>query len=143
MRVQYRISSMGVLVAVGVLFASAMIPGGEAQRETAPTGTGAVTWNPCFMWEHVSTLFRMAALLLFWGAFLTHLIQGFRNRPAPWWLSIAGLLAMIPAAYNQLWWLTRCSTTFHLVGYYIWLGATAAMFIHHTIQRQPATRTGS
>ena len=138
MRVPYRISSVGVLVAAGVLFASVLIPGGEADQTT----TRLVTWNPCFMWEQVPTLFRMAALLVS-GAFLTHLVQGFGNRPAPWWLSIAGLLSIIPAAYRQLWWLTRCSTTFQVVGYYIWLGAIAAMFIHHAIQRQPAIRTGS
>jgi hypothetical protein len=48
-------------------------------------------------------------------------------------------MAMIPASYRQLWWLTRCATTFQLAGHYMWLGALAAMFIHHAIQRQPDT----
>jgi hypothetical protein len=133
MRISYRISSGAVLATVGLLIVTnALLP--VAQQRPKATEQGAVGWDPCSLWEQMAPTVRLATLVCF-GAFLVHLVQGLRNRPAPRWLGIAGLPALGLTVNHQLWWINRCSTPSHELEYFIWVAAVGLMFLHHAIQR--------
>ena len=78
---------------------------------------------------------RLATLLCF-GAFPVCLVQGLRNRPAPRWLGIAGLIALPVVVNHQLWRMRLCSTAPHPIADFIWVATIWLMFLHHAIQRQ-------
>jgi hypothetical protein len=140
MRIRYRISSGVVLVAVGLLIASALLPISALHPTVAKPAAegGAVGWNPCLMWEQIAPTVRLAALALL-GAFFVHLVQGLRNRPAPRWLGIAGLIALGLTVNQQFWQVMRCYTALDTLLFFVWVAAVGLMFLHHIAQRQVHT----
>jgi hypothetical protein len=131
MRVQYRYSSGAVLLIIVMPLASALLPI-EALHRTESNSTSG-TWNPCFMWEQVPPLVRIS-VLVYAVAFIVHLIQGLRNRAAPRWLGIAGLVSLAVTARSQLWRVMGCYSGFDKIAFFLYIAFLGLMFLHHVVQ---------
>jgi len=134
-RISYRWSSGTAVLAIAML---SVIPPNPTE---VFSGSG-IHWDPCSMWEQMPQSARLATLVLF-SAALAFLVQGFRNRSAPRWLAVAGLIALPIAVQHRMWWIVSCYGPQARVWYSAAAGAVGLMFLHHIIQRprslQPQT----
>ena len=68
------------------------------------------------------------------ASFVILMVEGFQNRPAPRWLAIPGLIALVPIVNESLWRVTNCYSKRSVVEFAIWIAAICAMYLHQIIQ---------
>jgi hypothetical protein len=138
MRISYRLTAIAFLIVyVAPPIATSFFPSPPTPpAASTPSDPGTVTWDPCILWEQIPTLVRLSTVTLF-ISFLTVLIQGLRNRPAPRWAPILALLTLGPAINHQLWRVHACYSNVQTATFWISNSAIALLCIHHLLPRRP------
>lgn len=139
MRISYRaVSSVVVSILVLLLTMEFLL---DKLRVPATTvgETGIVQFDTCVMWEQIPASVRLSTFV--WcGSFLVLLIQGLRNRSAPWWLAVMCLVALGSMLSHDYWRLQHCYTKLGIAGFWIWTSAVSLMCLHQILQRHPITK---
>jgi hypothetical protein len=132
MRISYRLTAIAFLI---VYVAPPIIASYLPSPADASTHSD---WDPCFsvVWEQMPVMAKLSITTLF-ISFLTVLIQGLRNRPAPRWAPILALLAIGPTINHQLWRVHACYSNVQTATFWISNSAIALLCIHHLLPRRP------
>jgi hypothetical protein len=86
------------------------------------------------MWDQIPVLARIASLVWL-PAFVTVLIQGFRNRVAAWYWPLLCLIAYGPLIEYDLWRVRKCYSLPGRISYWVLVAAVSVMCLHHLLQR--------
>jgi hypothetical protein len=138
MKIPYRVTSGMAAVATVVLpVASNFLPP-RPPRHLPPAPAGAIAWDPCTAWVQYAPMYRLVVLVCF-AALTVVLVQGFRNRPGPRWLAIAGVPALAAAIMSDWWRISAgCYSSGGVTLLFIWAGIVNLMFLHHAVQPRTA-----
>jgi hypothetical protein len=136
LRIPYRASAAAVLLSLALLIAIDFIPIKLPPPLAKPGAEYTSSWDPCSTWEQIPQTVRLAALLFF-GALVVNLVLGLRNRSAPRWLAIAGLISLALLLNRQFRRFPNCSDELHSAAGWVWILLVMLMFLHHAIQRLP------
>jgi hypothetical protein len=130
MRISYRMTSSAVVaVYVAGIIYSVLFSQTARPTETAATD-GAVSFDLCNMWEQMSAMKQIGALL--WGtSFMVLLVQGLRNRPVRRWVTVVGLVSLGVTLWYDRWRVENCWTGFTFVA----MAAVIAMYVHQLLPR--------
>ena len=139
MRTRYRITSLFVLGTLLILMISVFLPLSKQSQIGASTNA---RWNPCVAWVNYGPMHNLIALVWF-TAFIGCITQGWRNHPAPRWLAIAGVLAIILSVEDEWWQISsRCYGLPTLTLSALYFSAVLLMFLHHVLQRRGKDQSG-
>lgn len=129
MKIGYRVSSGAVLVA----FAADFVVGTWFHGTPPPRATG---FDPCHLWVQMGVMEKLSPLVCFVSSVVL-LVQGLRNRPAPRWLAVSGLVALPVSVWLSLWRVMPCYGGPAKTSFFLCIVALIWMHLHHLLQRRP------
>src|SRR5215475_1451144 len=91
MRISYRFTSGAAIASLALPITETFLPAAPQRPRPVPLEPGEVNWAPCSVWFQLDPMDRLIALVWF-GAYIVFAFQGLRNRSAPRWLAVAGVL---------------------------------------------------
>jgi len=122
--VSYRVVAVG---SFGLLVVSWTLPG--TQRMPIAEG-GGVSFDLCSMWEQLAWSASLGSLAVM-GSCLGLPNYGVRNRHAPRWPAVAGLLGLWPLVQHSLWRVQNCYGEAQAIAFWAWVGAHALICLRH------------
>jgi hypothetical protein len=139
MRISYRFTSGAAVVAMALVMSEAFLPPAPLRPRPVSLEPGAVSWDPCSIWEQLHPMYRLAAFVSF-GAFVVLAYQGIRNRSGPRWLAIAGVPALALWIDSDWWRISAgCYSSRSATVLFAW-AATVSLMFFTTLSNAPYGR---
>ena len=134
MRLNFRFAASLALIAMGLAIGVESVLPESPAPTWSPNPSRVLTIDLCQMVEQIPVSARAAGLAAFLSI-IASLFQGFRNRAAPRWLAVAGLVALPLVIHREWWRIAACHSGARKIAEATWLCAAMLLLAHHAFHR--------